>query len=262
MLDLNTQTASVLPECRSEVYADTQVVTIGPHRFFRTGNPQEQEVIAVSEAGLLVEHTALQCIASDQYSQLSAIVIPVESVQSSRVYFRAEQFPDFYYVEMQRVGDNFVGILPKPSPDTEQVIYYVEAVDLDFNNAQTPEAAPKVADAESCERDDPGAIYYTGDSPNIVVGAVTAGAPAVPLGFQATGITGFISASGVVSGVAASAAGSASAAAAGAAVGAAAGAASGVAASTVIIVTGAAAAGTAVAIDATKQDEASSPVQH
>jgi hypothetical protein len=248
-LDQAAQTASVVQECKSELYSDTQVVSIGPHRFFQTDVAQAalDDEIVVEQTELLVTHTALECFASDQFSILVASIQPGEIVQSGRVYFRAAQYEDFYYVEMQGNGDEFTAVLPKPSPDTERIIYYIEAVDLDFNSAQTPEADPEVEDAESCKRRDPAAAYFVGDNPNIIVGAVTAGSSAVPLGFQAAGITGFISATGVVSSVAAAAAGAGAGAAAGSAVG------------TVLIVSGAAAAGGAVIVNATKEDEASPP---
>jgi hypothetical protein len=249
-LDPSTKTASVLPECKSELYSDTQVVSIGPHRFFRTNDiPQEETTPGQTE--LLVTHTALECFATDQFSILTATIEPGELVQSSRVYFRAEQYADFYYVEMEGTGDEFSVILPKPSPETERVVYYIEAVDVDFNAAQTPEAAPEVDDADSCKRRYPEAAYFAGDNPDIVVGAVKTGTPAVPLGFQASGITGFISATGVVSGLGAATAGAAGAA------GAAAGATSVM--GSVLIVSGATAATTAVATQATRNRESSPP---
>jgi hypothetical protein len=248
-IDTAAKTATVLQECKSDLYSDTQVVSIGPHRFFRTDGPQEEMVLEQTE--LLVTHTALECFATDQFSILTATIEPGEIVQSGRVYFRAEQYPDFYYVEMEGTGDEFTAILPKPSPDTERIVYYIEAVDMDFNNAQTPEANPEVDDAESCKRRYPAAAYFTGESPDIVVGAVSGGVPAVPLGFQATGITGFISATGVVTSV--------SAAATAGAAGAAAGAAASSAMGTVLIVSGATAATAAVATNATRDREASPP---
>lgn len=123
-----------------------------------------------------------------------------------RVYFRSDKYPDFYYVEASEIPEtpeDFRAILPKPSPETERVIYYVEAVDTEYEIYQTPEADPAVVD-DACRRD-PGA-YYMGENPEIVVGATSAGAAAVPPGFQALGITGFISAAGVTTAVTAAAA--------------------------------------------------------
>jgi hypothetical protein len=257
ILDTAEQSAALLAECSSELYAEDQVVSIGPHNFLRASASEPQEDVGYAQTSITVEHSALDCLANDQYAQLTAMIQPGEIVQSSRVYFRAAQHPDFYYVEMAGEGDIFSAVLPIPSPDTEQVVYYIEAVDMDFNNAQTPEADPEVSDSETCEKRNPEAAYFQGDNPDIVVGAVTAGASSIPLGFQATGITGFISASGVVTSVGAAAAGAGSAGAAGAAA-AAAGAAGGLgAAGTVIVVTGAAVAGGGIINEVVKEEEAS-----
>jgi hypothetical protein len=95
-------------------------------------------------------------------------------------------------------GEVFTGILPIPGPETEKVIYYLEAVDPNFNMAQSQEHDPDVTDLDNCKRRDPGAAYFTGQDPGIIVGATVAGAAAVPVGFQAAGIAGFISAAGAV----------------------------------------------------------------
>jgi uncharacterized repeat protein (TIGR01451 family) len=102
-------------------------------------------------------------------------------------------YPDFYYVDMAGTGEAFQAILPKPSPETVQVIYYIEAVDVGFSSNRTIEhLADVVEDEDDCRRRDPAAAYYTGGNPGIVVGALKSGVPAVPAGFLADGITGFI----------------------------------------------------------------------
>jgi hypothetical protein len=239
-LDTGSGTANVLRECKSEVYAESQVVSIGPHRFFR---PQDESLAyedsEMEQLGVRVEHAGIDCIAHDKYAQFEATIKPGEDVATSRVYFRAEQYPDFYYVEMEGNGDNFMAILPKPSPETERIIYYIEAVDFEFNSAQSDEHAPEVTDSESCERRDPATAYFVGEAPNIVVGSVGSGLPAVPAGFQAAGITGFISATGVVTGTAAGAGLST--------------------AGTIIVAGGAAVGSTAVVIETTTGETEASP---
>ena len=250
-LDLDTKAATLIQECRSGLYADTQVVTLGPHRFYRPATfaamaSQEQEsaeedLVQVTE--VTVTHIGADCMADEQFPQVDAIITPPELVQSSRVYFRAAQHPDFYYVVMQQIeGDNFMAILPRPSPETTEIIYYIEAVDMDFNNATTPEYDPDIEDEDSCER----AAYFTGAEPGIVVGATVGGSAAVPLGFQAAGIAGFVSATGVVTtAVAAAAAG---------------GAAGGIGAvGTVLIVAGASAGAGGIVVGVTDETEASPP---
>jgi hypothetical protein len=255
-LDTNTGATSLLEECRSGLYAETEVVTLGPHRFLLPEPIQDlqepiqdlQEPIPADWtpdlSTVAVEHAGIECIAAGRYPILTAEIEPAENVQSSRVYFRASQHPDFYYVEMTESVDvdAFQAILPKPSPETEQIIYYIEAFDLDFNNALTPEHAPDVTEGDECDRRRPGAAYFPGDNPEIVVGATVAGASAVPIGFEAAGIAGFISSTGIVTG----------AVAAGAGIG------GGLGTTGAVIIVAGSAAGAAGAISAaTKEDEAS-----
>ncbi len=184
-LDLTNQAAELLQDCSSGVYAESQVVSLGPHRMYRPlPNPLTQEVAgtAAAQAGIVVDHAGVDCIAEDQHSMLSSVIQPEDQVQSARIYFRAAQHPDFYYVVMQQGlitetgtvtqpnGEVFTGILPIPGPDTEQVIYYIEAVDPDFNMAQSQEHDPDVTDLDNCKRRDPGAAYYTGQDPGSIVG--------------------------------------------------------------------------------------------
>jgi hypothetical protein len=56
-----------------------------------------------------------------------------------------------------------------------------------------------VAEDSECKRRDPVVAWFTGDDPGIVVGATVAGAPQIPPGFQAVGISGFVTAAGVAS---------------------------------------------------------------
>lgn len=253
-LDLTQQAAELIPDCKSGVYAETQVVSLGPHRLYRNSPDLIQETAAedLEQTGLILTHAGVECIANDQYSMLHANIQPSDQVQSSRIYFRAIEHPDFYYVNMERTEDNFTGILPMPSPDTKQVIYYIEAVDDQFNMTQSQEWIPDVVDLDTCKRRDPGAAYFTGDNPGIVVGATVGGVAAVPAGFQAAGIAGFISAAGAVSTAAV-------------AVGAAAGAGAGIGTvGTVLIVAGATAAAGGVVSGVTggETDEPeASPVQ-
>lgn len=293
-LDKETKTASVMAgDCASELIAETQVVTIGPHRFLRPRpqseggplslfppdeangpeprqsgpkeetaetktlepgaaepDPPEQELgqpdaTESSSPGLVIEHSALECLQHDQFPLVDSVVRPGPDVEVCRVYFRSDKYPDFYYVDAKVIPEtpeDFRAILPKPSPETERIIYYVEAVDNLYQISQTSEADPEVTD-DACRRD-PEAYYQEG-TPEIVVGATSTGAAAVPPGFQALGITGFISAAGVSSAV------TVAAAAGGAAAGAA-----GLSTGLILVVSGAAVAtGGAVVTTVTGNDE-------
>jgi hypothetical protein len=155
------------------------------------------EALAQSEP--VIAHQAAECWPEDQFPQLAAGIQPGQEILRAKVYFRSDKYPDFYYVEMKSLPsvENFLAILPKPGPETKRVIYYLEAVDATFTGARTEEYDPEVDDP--CKRRTPAA--YIGENPGIVVGATKAGAAAIPPGFQAAGIAGFITAAGVSAGV-------------------------------------------------------------
>jgi len=317
-LDKGAMAASViLGNCSSELVAQAQVVTIGPHRFLSqqspigeplspfpespqtngpdtpsigeeglegaegtkqglepepeaepqstpeaepqstndildptspdVAEPHVPEMVEVNPNGPVIEHSEIECLNHDQFPHINSTIIPGETVEVSRVYFRSDKYPDFYYVEAKgselETPDQFLAILPKPSPETERIIYYVEAVDRLYNTAQTAEHDPPISD-DTCERD-PGAYYQ--DAPEIVVGATSAGATAVPPGFQALGITSFISAAGVTTAITAAAVGGGAAAGAGLTTG------------LIIVVSGAAVATGGAVVVTTGGDEEASP---
>jgi uncharacterized repeat protein (TIGR01451 family) len=171
-----------------------------------------------AQPGPEVVHSGLECIPNTQFAIVNAMIRPSEEIKWARVYFRSDKYFDFYYVDMAATAEQFEAILPKPSPETSRVYYYIEAIDIAFSSGRTEEHDPEVVEDENeCKRRDPAAAYFTGQSPGIVVGAVRSGLPAVPPGFLADGIAGFVSASGtgggsgttIALGVAAGAAGAA-----------------------------------------------------
>ncbi len=85
-----------------------------------------------------------------------------------------------------------------PCPETEQVIYYIEAEGPGFNPAQSGENVADVMDSSECQTRDPSAAYFTGGDPGIIVGDTVAGPAATPPGFKAAGIAGFMSVDGAV----------------------------------------------------------------
>jgi len=154
---------------------------------------------ATAQGEPVIGHQADDCWPEDQFPELAAEIQPGEEILTAKVYFRSDKYPDFYYVEMaiEPSAENFLAVLPKPGPETERVIYYLEAIDSTFNGGRTEEYDPEVEDP--CKRRAPAA--YTGADPGIIVGATKAGAVALPPGFQAVGIAGFITAAGVSTGV-------------------------------------------------------------
>jgi hypothetical protein len=154
---------------------------------------------ATAQGEPVIGHQADECWPEDQFPELAAGIQPGEEILTAKVYFRSDKYPDFYYVQMtiKPSAENFLAILPKPGPETDRVIYYLEAIDTTFNGVRTEEYDPEVEDP--CKRRAPAA--YTGADPGIIVGATKAGAAAIPPGFQAVGIVGFITAAGVSTGV-------------------------------------------------------------
>ncbi len=145
-----------------------------------------------------IVHVGLECIAPGRYAVVLSGIEPPGDVQSAKVYFRSELYPDFYYVPMEREGDRFVAFLPQADPSTPRVIYYLEAVDQSFKSVRSEEFAPVIGECE----DDPALAHLTGETPEILVGSTAAGASAIPPGFAAAGIIGTIASTGVASAVA------------------------------------------------------------
>jgi hypothetical protein len=148
-----------------------------------------------------IQHTALQCFPNDQFPQISAVVDPAAELRTCKVYFRSEQYLDFYYVEAEINGDMCQAVLPSPTEETRGVVYYIEVVDQSFNSTRTAEYGTEVASGNDCSRRDPVVAWFTGTDPSIIVGATRAGMASVPPGFQAAGIVGFVTAAGTAAGV-------------------------------------------------------------
>ena len=221
-IDRQTLTANVRAECNSGFAEQARVVSIGPHRFLipqenqQQENPSDQEQPpsdptspevdradpASNEAFIVpenIEHQELECLVRDAFALVHADISPGDAVQTSRVYFRSDKYPDFYYVEMASENptfDDFRAVLPRPGPETERIYYYLEAIDSNFDSLQTPEFDPPVLEVDDCDIE-PG-VFFDGTNPGIVIGATTGGVAAIPPGFQALGITGFVSSIGVL----------------------------------------------------------------
>jgi hypothetical protein len=151
-----------------------------------------------SQIALNIVHEPVACVTAGQYPVIEAAVPAGMDLRSAKVYFRSDKYPKFYFVEMTREANTLRSVLPKPSPETEHIIYYIEAVDVSFNNTIDTEHTAEIS--SQCERiarkdDDPVLV-----DPSIVVGATEAGAPALPPGFEAAGIIGSLSSAGLLSG--------------------------------------------------------------
>src|SRR5438045_8390685 len=138
-----------------------------------------------SAQGLEVDHKAVGCIVAGKFPKMSACFTPAGSVARSRVYFRPEGTPSWYYVEMKSDTPCFAGVLPRPGKKLigTKIDYYVEAQDRSFNAARTAEYAPVVVRSEGeCKKDVPVAPFLNN--------AAVAVFPALPAGFAAGGAIG------------------------------------------------------------------------
>lgn len=144
---------------------------------------------------MIISEAKTTCIASVPYPMIEAKVDPVP--QEARVYFRAGEGSDFYYIQMAGGDGSYQGVLPVPSTETSQVVYYVEAISADADASRTEEFEAKVVDEGEC-----GGRLYAGIDPQIAIFSTVDGAAAVPQGFLQSGVASTVSAAGVTTAVA------------------------------------------------------------
>lgn len=140
-----------------------------------------------ARAGITIQHQPVGCLVAEKFPTLESRLDPADDVASARVYFKGQSGSAWYYVEMKRdPAGGFRGVLPQPKKDLARVTYYIETTAKDLTSARTDEFAPDVvASAASCKA---GRTLATAvGSASVVVGAVS-GAPAIPLGFSASGV--------------------------------------------------------------------------
>ena len=130
-----------------------------------------------------------QCIVRVQYPMLVGEV-DSRDLPVVRLYFRAEQHPDLYWVRMVPTATGFEAIIPVPAQETTRIVYSIEAVGPDFTTTRTADfTAEVVATEEACEDR---ALLFRGADPNIVLTTTTPAAAAIPPGFEAAGIAGTV----------------------------------------------------------------------
>lgn len=148
--------------------------------------------IALSQ-GLEIDHKAVGCIVVGKYPKMNACFAPASSLARSRVYFRPEGTPSWYYVDMKSDQPCLTGILPKPSKKLvgKKVEYYLEAQNKAFSPSRTAEYAPIVVrSAQECKKDIPIAPFLNN--------ATVAVFPSVPAGFVGAGGIGTAAVVGIV----------------------------------------------------------------
>ena len=153
-----------------------------------------------AQTGPRILHDGLRCVLSGEHLILEAVVNPTDGLTTVKAYFRANLYPQFFYVEMVLAGDVYQGVLPKPSPEITGLHYYLEAMDSSFNSVRTAEYTPEVVSNEtSCREQNPTPAAYLDGTGAITVGS-TGGGSAMPSGFLSEGIAATIPAIGRTTG--------------------------------------------------------------
>ena len=132
---------------------------------------------------VVIDHKAVGCIVVGKYPKMNACFTPAAQLARSRVYFRPEGTPSWYYVEMKSEQPCFTGTLPKPGKKLvgKKIEYYLEAQNKAFEPARTAEFDPIVVkSAQECKKNVPVAPFLNN--------ATVAVFPSVPAGFVGGGI--------------------------------------------------------------------------
>ena len=138
---------------------------------------------AARPEAVAIDHKAVGCIVVGKYPRMNACFSPAASLARSRVYFRPEGVPSWYYVDMKSDQPCFTGTLPKPGKKLvgKKIEYYVEAQNKAFEPARTAEFDPIVVkSAQECKKNVPVAPFLNN--------ATVAVFPSVPAGFVGGGI--------------------------------------------------------------------------
>jgi hypothetical protein len=138
--------------------------------------------------GPLIDHAGVGCVVAGSFPRLEAKLAPEDRVVRARVYFRAENAPNWYYVQMKAEAGSYWAALPKPQPSLKRFDYYIEATDSALRTTRTAEFSPQVVPGRGeCDAKLPATASVSSATVTVVA---PAGAPAVPAGFSPAGIAG------------------------------------------------------------------------
>ena len=142
-----------------------------------------------------MQHAPLLCLEPATFPELDALVTSPSRIQRTRIYFKAHQFPDWYYIEMKAVeAARYMGLLPQPLAGTTYIDYYVYALDSQFQTGQTDQYMPNVT-KDKCTINKK--ATKPAATPQIIVGGTKEGQPPIPPGFSRAGIIAFVTIAGV-----------------------------------------------------------------
>ena len=139
-------------------------------------------------------------MAADDNPLVLADVTAQAQVHKSRVYFKAHQFPDWYYVDMKVPSQpHYQALLPQPLPDTEKVDYYIHALDTTLETARTDQYEPGSRGSVACTtRGRPRRRWIPEEATQIVIGGTKEGQSPSPARLQQEGDLAFVAVTGAV----------------------------------------------------------------
>jgi hypothetical protein len=170
---------------------------------------QEPPATAPPTSGAAINFDAVTCFVAGEFPLLDAGIEPTPNVARARVYFRAAQGTNFYYVEMTQDVGRFFGKLPRPKVEASPITYYLQATTTEFEESQTPEIEAIVVE----NKDDCGdrKVAAFGPPGEVTVFSAATGASIAPAGFAAGGaaiaagtiaaIAGGAAAAGITAGI-------------------------------------------------------------
>lgn len=147
------------------------------------GNPEPSP----SPTATSIQHDPVGCVVAGQFPLFDAQIEPASSVARARVYFRAAQNENWFYVEMTPGESGFVGKLPRPKLEASPIHYYIQATTTEFGEGRTPENETLVvAEAKDCPSDKK--LAAIGPPGEVTVFSAATGAAIAPIGFAAGGL--------------------------------------------------------------------------
>src|SRR5262249_58515816 len=135
--------------------------------------------------GAAINFDAVTCFVAGEFPLLDSAIEPLPNVARARVYFRAAQGTNFYYVEMTQDQGRFFGKLPRPKVEASPITYYLQATTTEFEESQTPQIEAIGVD----KQDDCGdrKIAAFGPPGEVTVFSAATGASIAPAGLAAGG---------------------------------------------------------------------------
>jgi hypothetical protein len=140
-----------------------------------------------------IEHTPLTCVKVREHPLVKAGITASSEIERSRVYFKAHQHPDWYYINMQAgEAPSYLALLPQPLPETKAIDYYVYSLDKVLASSRTADFTPEVTQG-ACR---PDGAPPRGFDRRITIGATKEGQSPIPPGFARAGIIAFVTLGG------------------------------------------------------------------